>query len=178
MNLAVRASKVTAVGSSAGTPLSEEKSNHRSEKNVTRRVSLHEADAERQTKERRLLACAFYMRDYDDAPRTLCAVSHIYGSNLMLLCAALFAFRLKWETAVNDCSDGYYLYRVACDRVTNDVIRLVESCGDEVRVSVDPGRLDSQAITDTHQIQLTYRDSTRTVSVDHDAFMEPASSVS
>ena len=91
----------------------------------------------------------------------------------MVLCAALFAFRLKkWETAVNDYSDGDYLYRVACDRVTNDVIRLVESWGDEVRVSVDPGRLDSQAITDTHQIQLTNRDSTLTVSVDHDAFMD------
>ena len=37
---------------------------------------------------------------------------------------------------------------------------------------MDPGRLDSQAITDAHQIQLTSRDSTRTVSVDHDAFMD------
>ena len=73
---------------------------------------------------------------------------------------------------MTDQSDGYYMYCVACDRVLHDVIRLVEARGGNVKVRVDPGRLPTQAITDTHHIQLTCRASSRILEVDHDTFID------
>ena len=64
-----------------------------------------------------------------------------------------------------------HLYFVACERVLKSVVRLVDARGLAMSVEVDLGRAPSQAIIDTHHIQLTYGCSTRTIEVDHDTFM-------
>ena len=66
-----------------------------------------------------------------------------------------------------------HAYFAACERVLKTVLRLVHARGVEMSVDVDPGHAPSQAIIDTHRIQLTYGRSTRTIEVDHDTFMSP-----
>ena len=64
-----------------------------------------------------------------------------------------------------------HAYHAACERVLKSVGRLVDARGLAMSVDVDPGCTRSQAIIDTHHIQLTYRRSVRTIEVDHDTFM-------
>ena len=66
-----------------------------------------------------------------------------------------------------------HAYFAACERVLKSVVRLVDARGLAMSVDVDPGRAPSQAIIDTHHIQLTYGHSTRVIEVDHDTFMSP-----
>ena len=66
-----------------------------------------------------------------------------------------------------------HAYFAASARVLSQVVNLVQARGAAVSVDVDPGRLPSQAIIDTHHIKLTYGHSIRTIEVDHDTFMSP-----
>jgi len=63
-------------------------------------------------------------------------------------------------------------YMAACDRVLHHVVELVHARGIEVSLDVDPGRAPFEVVTDAHQIQLTYGRSRRTVTVDHETFMD------
>jgi hypothetical protein len=63
-------------------------------------------------------------------------------------------------------------YMAACDRVLHHVVELVHARGIQVSLDIDPGRAPFEVVTDTHQIQLTYGRSRRTVTVDHETFMD------
>jgi hypothetical protein len=64
-----------------------------------------------------------------------------------------------------------HAYMAACDRVLHHVVALVHAKGLEVSLDMDPGRAPFEVITKAHQIHLRQGDSNRTVSVDHETFM-------
>ena len=72
----------------------------------------------------------------------------------------------------DDSSKNGHDYMAACDRVLHHVVELVHARGIAVSLDVDPGRAPFEVVTHTHQIQLTYGRSRRTVTVDHETFMD------
>jgi len=72
----------------------------------------------------------------------------------------------------DDSEKSGLLYIAACDRVRYHVVEFAHARGIEASLDINPGRAPFEVVTRAHRIQLTCGCSSRTVSVDHQTFMD------
>jgi len=97
-------------------------------------------------------------------------IFYVWSNNQPLRCLTTALAMASAESNKNG-----HAYMAACDRVLHHVVALVHAKGLlEVSLDIDPGRAPFEVITGTHEIHLRQGNSNRTVSVDHETFMNEA----